>query len=86
MNSISLLGFAAGTLTTVSFIPQVVRSWRRRSVDDISLPMLLTFATGIGFWFLYGIATAAPPIIITNAATFALVVALIGMKFRFRSY
>ena len=84
MNSISLLGFAAGTLTTVSFIPQVVRSWRRRSVDDISLLMLLTFAAGIGCWFLYGIATLAPPIIVANAATLALVVALIGMKIRFR--
>ena len=84
MNWISALGFAAGTLTTLSFVPQVVRSWRRRSAEDISLPMLLTFAAGVGLWCSYGIAMAAPPIIITNVVTFVLVVVLTGMKLWFR--
>ncbi len=84
MNSISVLGFVAGALTTLSFIPQVVRSWRRRSTDDISLPMLLAFAAGVGLWFVYGIATAAPPVIVTNAVTFLLVAVLVAMKVWFR--
>ena len=84
MNSISLIGYAAGALTTLSFVPQVVRSWRRRSAADISLSMLLTFAAGVGFWLLYGIATAAPPVIAANAVTFMLVCILIGLKFWFR--
>lgn len=40
MNTVTLLGLLAGTLTTLSFAPQVVRTWRTRSTDDISFAML----------------------------------------------
>jgi MtN3 and saliva related transmembrane protein len=79
-----VIGFVAGALTTVSFVPQVVRSWTRRSCADLSLGMLVAFTIGVALWTAYGVLTRALPIILTNAVTLLLALALIGMKRRFR--
>jgi len=81
-SSADLIGSAAGTLTTVAFIPQVVRAWKTGSVEDLSLWMLLAFTTGVGLWAVYGVVTAAVPLIITNGLTFILAMMLLAMKFR----
>ncbi len=80
--SADVIGSAAGTLTTIAFIPQVVKAWRTKSVDDLSLGMLLAFTVGVALWVLYGIATRAVPLIVTNGATLALALVLLGMKLR----
>lgn len=80
----SVVGLMAGTLTTLSFVPQVVKAWRRRSVNDLSLTMLLMFATGVALWLVYGFLNAAMPIILANGVTLVMAAALIGMKVRFR--
>lgn len=77
------VGLCAGTLTTLSFIPQVVRCWRRRSVADLSLAMLLAFTTGVGLWDVYGLMMRAWPIILTNSITLVLALVLVAMKMRF---
>ncbi|HWX54421.1 MAG TPA: SemiSWEET transporter [Verrucomicrobiae bacterium] len=83
MELTTLLGFAAGTLTTVSFIPQVHKAWRTRRCDDLSWAMLLSFAAGVMLWLTYGLLLQAPPIIVTNATTLALILVLSVMKARF---
>lgn len=77
------VGYLAGTLTTISFVPQVARAWKLRETRDISLAMLLLFAAGILLWTLYGIWTGSLPIIAANVSTFVLVLLLLGMKMRF---
>jgi len=77
-----VIGSAAGTLTTVAFIPQVVRAWKTGSVEDLSLWMLLAFTTGVGLWAVYGIVTDAVPLIITNGLTFVLAMTLLVLKLR----
>jgi MtN3 and saliva related transmembrane protein len=82
--SLSLeIGLVAGTLTTLSFVPQVIRSWRRRSVADLSPTMLLSFAAGVALWIVYGLLTEAMPVIISNSVTLILALALILMKWKF---
>lgn len=86
MNVLSsdLIGSAAGTLTTVAFVPQVLKAWRTQSVEDLSLGMLLAFTSGVALWILYGIETHAAPLIVTNGATLFLALILLGMKLRWR--
>jgi MtN3 and saliva related transmembrane protein len=85
LTSLSLqIGLIAGTLTTLSFVPQVIKSWRRRSVADLSSTMLLSFSAGVSLWIVYGVLTGAIPVIISNAVTLALALALVGMKWAFR--
>jgi MtN3 and saliva related transmembrane protein len=84
MDPVTLLGLAAGSLTTVAFVPQVVKIWRTRSADDISTIMFLLFATGVFLWLLYGIVINSIPIIVSNAITLALAVVIVILKLRFR--
>lgn len=78
------IGFAAGALTTIAFWPQLHRTWTTKSADDVSLGMLLTFTTGVFLWFVYGLLLQAWPIIVTNAVTFVLTLAILTLKLRYK--
>jgi MtN3 and saliva related transmembrane protein len=67
-----LLGYAAATLTTLAFLPQVVKVWRSRSARDISLPMYGLFVAGVALWVVYGVLIHSSPVIYANVATFLL--------------
>ena len=73
-------GMAAGTLTTVAFIPQVIKTWRSRSADDISMFMFLLFSTGVLMWLVYGLTLNSWPMIIANGITLILAISIIVMK------
>jgi MtN3 and saliva related transmembrane protein len=80
---IQWLGLLAGALTTASFIPQVLRTWKRRSGDDLSMTMLITFTTGVVAWLVYGVLSEQWPVIVANGVMLVLAVALLVMKYRF---
>jgi MtN3 and saliva related transmembrane protein len=84
MRWVTMLGFAAGTLTTFSFVPQVHKAWRTKRCNDLSLGMLLAFGLGVLLWLIYGVMLAASPIIIANAVTLALILTLLWLKARYR--
>ena len=71
MSLIDVLGFLAGLLTTIAFIPQVRHSWATRDLSGISLRMYSLFTAGVALWLIYGIALGSRPIAITNAITLA---------------
>ena len=81
----TVLGTAAGTLTTIAFIPQVIKTWRSKSAADISLGMFLIFSVGVCLWLWYGILLNALPIIIANAITLILALLILFFKFRYKS-
>jgi len=83
MDTIVLVGYIAGTLTTVSFVPQVIKAWRMRETRDISLAMLVLFGIGILLWTLYGFWTGSLPIIAANVITFVLILVLLILKMRY---
>jgi MtN3 and saliva related transmembrane protein len=78
-----LLGYAAAILTTASFIPQVLHTWKTRRAGGLSLAMVTLFTLGVGLWLAYGIALGAWPVIAANAVTLALALFLLAMKLRF---
>jgi MtN3 and saliva related transmembrane protein len=84
MDTILLIGYIAGTLTTISFLPQVIRTWKMQETKDFSLAMLLLFATGILLWMVYGIWTGSLPVILANVITFLLILVLLAMKIKYR--
>jgi len=79
---INVLGFLAGTLTTISFVPQVAKAWRTRSTGDLSLTMLVTFTSGVLLWLVYGVALGSTPVILANAVTLVLSGVLLALKLR----
>ena len=84
MRLTTLLGFVAGMLTTVSFVPQVFKAWRSKSCHDLSWGMLITFSAGVVLWLAYGLRLWAMPIIAANAVTLALLVTIAALKVRYR--
>lgn len=78
-----LLGLVAGTLTSLAFLPQVLKTWQSRSASDISLGMFLLFTTGVALWLVYGLLRGELPIIAANAITLGLSLVILLMKFRF---
>jgi len=84
MLTITMLGFLAGTLTTLSFIPQVHKAWTSKSCSDLSLGMLLAFGAGVLLWLVYGLLLRAAPIIVANLVTLSLILVLLFLKARYR--
>jgi MtN3 and saliva related transmembrane protein len=83
MQPITALGFVAGTLTILSFLPQVHKAWRTRRCDDLSMGLLLTFGSGVLLWIIYGLYLRAPPVVVANVGTIALIFTLIALKLRY---
>lgn len=83
MNLIDSIGTLAGFLTTISFIPQVVKTWRSGSAEDISLFMFVLFSGGVLLWLVYGIAIESLPIILANSITLLLSTSILYMKLRY---
>ena len=84
MDAPTLLGLIAGSLTTLAFVPQVLKTWRTKSGNDISLGMFLLFSTGVLLWLIYGILIDALPVILANGLTLLLSVAILLLKLRYR--
>ena len=78
------MGFVAAALTTLSFVPQAVKTIRSKQTQGLSLLMYLTFTVGIGFWLAYGIYLMSWPMIIANIVTLALSLTILGLKLRYR--
>lgn len=83
MLTVTALGLLAGTLTTIAFVPQVVKTWRTRSTHDISLGMFAILLAGIVAWLVYGAIIGDLPLIAANAV--ALVLAGIILVFKIRN-
>lgn len=84
---ISMIGVAAAGLTTFSFLPQIVRAYRTKSMGDVSRHLMSMFATGSVLWIIYGIFKGDFVIIGANttAAAFNLILLYMGVAYRTKS-
>ena len=83
MNAIDIIGTLATILTTASFVPQALHTFQTKDVRGISLGMYSAFTAGVSLWLVYGILLSAWPIIIANAITVSLALAILVMKLRY---
>lgn len=80
---IHYLGYFAGSLTVLSFLPQVIRTWRTRQTRDLSLGMFTLLVTASTLWIIYGAIIGSWPVIATNVGMVALNGALATAKLRY---
>lgn len=80
---IQFIGIGAGILTSVSMLPQLVKTFKEKKVKDISLVMILVLMAGIGSWIWYGILRNDAPIIFTNSFSFILNAILLFLRFKY---
>jgi MtN3 and saliva related transmembrane protein len=67
---VTTLGMTGTALSTLSLVPQVVRTWRTRSAADLSAAWLVVALLSMLVWIFYGSLAAAPAIVWANALTF----------------
>lgn len=77
-----LFGFLAALLTTVAFAPQLYKTWKTRSANDVSLVMLILFITGLLFWIVYGLKIHSIPILAANIVTLLFNASILFLKIR----
>lgn len=80
-----LFGWAASILCTLLLVPQIVKAWRSRHTDDISMAMLLLSAAGNACWVIHASLTGNMPLIVGAGLICLMSLLLVGMKFRFDS-
>jgi len=80
-----IIGIAAGVLTTVAFLPQVIKTWKSRSAKELSLGMFLLFFLGICLWLVYGLIINDLPMILANGVTLVLAGILLVFKLTFKN-
>lgn len=80
---LTLVGTTAAVCTTISFVPQLLHVWRRKSAHDISLSMFLLFVFGTICWLVYGIGIGSAQVATANAITLALALAILLLKIRY---
>ncbi len=85
MTMADVIGYLAGSLTTIAVIPQIVKAWKTHDVDSISVVMVLILLSGLGLWVTYGALTTTWPIIITNGLSFLLYCFLLGFVIKEKS-
>ena len=81
----TVIGAIAATLTMFSFVPQIFRSLRTRSVNDVSPVTLFQLSAGVLLWMIYGIARRDPIIFIANLVTLITLTTLIFLYFKYKS-
>lgn len=77
------IGYIAAALTTLSFVPQAIKTIRSKDTRGISLGMYAVFTVGILCWLIYGLVLASWPMIVANIVTFALSLTILTLKVRY---
>jgi len=77
------IGYLAGALTTIAFVPQALKMYTSKSGKDVSARMLMIFSAGVVLWLIYGIMIGSLPVILSNVVTLILSATIIALKIRY---
>jgi len=81
--NVTIIGLIAAFLTTIAFLPQVIKVWKTKKAEDLSLKTFILLSTGIFLWLVYGILLQDLPLILANAVTFTLAITILFFKLRY---
>ncbi|MEI8109497.1 MAG: SemiSWEET family transporter [Chitinophagia bacterium] len=83
-STVELIGYFGSFLTSITFIPQVYKSWKSKSVGDLSIWMVLIVVTSTLVWLVYGYAIKSGPVIVANTIVLVLTLVLLYFKKTFK--
>ena len=81
--NIDIFGYFAAILTTVAFLPQLIKTLKTKKADDVSLTTLVMFIIGVLSWIIYGYEISSKPILIANLITLILNLLILISKIYF---
>ena len=83
-NMVEYIGYFGSFLTSITFIPQVYKSWQSKSVGDLSTWMISIVVTSTIVWLIYGFAIKSGPVIVANLVVLVLTLVLLYFKQTFK--
>ena len=84
IDGITVIGLIAAVLTTISYMPQAIKTIKSRRTKDLSLSMYAILTTGIFLWFVYGILLMNVPLILANGITLLFTATILVMKIKYK--
>lgn len=84
MPFVDILGYSAGAITSLTFLPQVIKTWKAKSAKDVSLLMFIIAAVNEVMWIVYGVLLNNWVIILTNAIVLAMSLIMIFLKLKYK--
>ena len=79
--TLTALGFVAGTCTTFSLVPQVLKAWRSADREAISKRTYVVSTAAYALWIVHGVMMSMP-ILVFNALALLLGAAILILKLR----
>lgn len=84
-STVEFIGYFGSFLTSITFIPQVYKSWKSKSVGDLSIWMVLIVVTSTLVWLVYGYAINSGPVMVANTIVLVLTLVLLYFKMTFKA-
>ncbi len=81
--AIEIVGSIAALITTLAWLPQILKIRRDRRAGDISLATNIALASGVFLWVVYGVFIGSLPVILANSVTLLFIATIVGMKLRY---
>lgn len=78
-----MVGSIASVLVSSSFIPQIIKGYRTKHLNDVSYLLMILISIGMSLWIVYGIEKQDMVIVGANIATIALNMILLGLKAKY---
>ena len=82
---VTVVGYIAAILTTISFLPQAIKTIKEKNTEGISLVMYSLFTIGVFMWLVYGLFLKDTPIVVANGLTLVLAVTILTLKVKYSS-
>jgi MtN3 and saliva related transmembrane protein len=83
-NMVEYIGYFGSFLTSITFLPQVYKSWQSKSVGDLSIWMIFIVLMSTVVWLTYAFAINSGPVISANAVVLVLTLVLLYFKLSFK--
>ncbi|WP_268542850.1 SemiSWEET family sugar transporter [Candidatus Nitrosotenuis cloacae] len=80
---LTVLGSVASILVSSSFIPQIIKGYKTKSLHDVSYLLMILISIGMSLWIVYGIEKQDMVIIGANVSTISLNIILLALKVRY---
>ncbi len=84
--SLGILATVAGIMILSGWVPQIIKGYKTKKLDDISKYLMIFVAGGAFLWMIYGLEKDDPYIIGVNVAAIALTMIVLSMIFRYEKY
>ena len=80
----NFIGTAGGIVSSVTFLPQVIKIWKTKSAKDLSMMTLFFLILNVSLWLIYGLLKTDFPLIITNSIVLTMILIMVYFKIKFK--